>query len=84
MAQQARFPIHGIPDALDEHPQHESFLRTWRVPASAKLSIRKQLGLVGVQEQRLFPDLDHLADWLKKKCFCGERRYPHKGGDGSP
>lgn len=73
VAQQARFTIHGSDEPLDRYSGNESFLGHLTVPASSKERIRSQLARAGIAVHRLFPDLDHLAKWVKKKCFCGRR-----------
>ena len=79
VAQQSRFTIHGTRRPLDELDGQSSFLRRWMVPGGAKSSIAKQLSRAGILEHRLFPDLDHLAQWVESRCFCGQDPCPHQG-----
>lgn len=39
----------------------------WRIPASCKEKIRKELYDLGIHEWTLFPDIEHLANELKRK-----------------
>lgn len=62
MAQLSAFTIHGGPYALESLPERERFLLAFRIPAGAKLHLRKLLYVAGVRKSALFPDLDNLAD----------------------
>ena len=65
MVQLAQFTIHGTADPIEKLPNNEKFLAKMIVPSSAKKSLKALLGLFGISEATLFPDLEHLAKELR-------------------
>lgn len=63
-AQLGNFTIHGTREALDQQALRDRFLVEVRIPASSKLPLRTELGLLGVRRSTLFPDFANLAGEL--------------------
>lgn len=61
LIQQSKFTIHGADVSLDTLPAAHTFLRRFVIPAERKQEFRQSLALMGVREDTVFPDLDHLA-----------------------
>ena len=61
LQQQSVFTLHGTNTPLDQLPDHNFFLQSFTIPATAKELIFKNLLWLGIRESNLFPDLDHLA-----------------------
>lgn len=73
VVQQSTFTVHGCAAPLEELPGatagcngKAAFLRKYVIPGSAKPGLRKALATVGFTTARLFPDLEHLAEWLRE------------------
>jgi len=64
--QLSAFTIHGVNIPLNEHSLEESFLFRYEIPPKSKQLLRLELIDMGIRESNIFPDLDHLADELKK------------------
>lgn len=60
------FSIHGRSVPLNKHDGNEQFLIKFEIPPESKRSLRLDLIAFGIREANIFPDLDHLADELKK------------------
>jgi len=60
------FSIHGSKVPLNEYEGKDQFLIKFEIPPESKGMLRLKLISLGVRESSLFPDLDHLADELKK------------------
>ena len=69
MVQLSGFTIHGSRNPLDSLPKSDQFLVEYEIPATAKEKIKNQLGMVGIMEANLFPDLDHLASDLASRKY---------------
>jgi hypothetical protein len=69
MVQLSVFTLHGTDLSLNALPQSSRFLRQWRVPASAKCTLRKELKFLGIRESSVFPDLEHLANDIASTKF---------------
>ncbi len=61
IVQSAAFTVHGSQTPLDELPGCEQFLIKFEILAEHKTNLKELLGLLGVRESSLFPDLAHLA-----------------------
>ena len=61
LQQQSVFTFHGTPVPLNQLPECESFMRSFRIPAKDKNLLLKHLLWLGIRESSLFPDLDYLA-----------------------
>ena len=66
MVQLSHFTIHGVRRSLGELPFSRAFLTKFIVPAHAKEQLLAWLDLLGVRRSQLFPDLQNLADELKR------------------
>jgi hypothetical protein len=62
MVQLSVFTIHGRGMLVEEINEKETLLVKYRIPYSAKKSIRNELIRLGIRESNIFPDLDHLGD----------------------
>ncbi|MBY0561008.1 FRG domain-containing protein [Hyphomicrobium sp.] len=62
--QRGYFTFH-TPEARELTNDTNSTLRAYKIPAAAKVRIKKELELAGVNQFTVFGDLDHLAEWLK-------------------
>ncbi len=60
------FSIHGSRVPLNEYKGNDQFLIKFEIPPKSKQTLRLELVAVGIRESNIFPDLDHLADELKK------------------
>ena len=69
MVQQGRFTIHGTSTPLNRLPQTENYLAKFEVPDSARAYLRNDLVLLGIERHALFPDLQNLAEHVKKMTF---------------
>lgn len=61
LQQQSALTLHGTKVPLDQLPEKDNFLRSFRIPSCAKTLIYEDLLRLGIRESSLFPDLDHLA-----------------------
>lgn len=61
LQQQSVFTFHGTRVPLDKLPECDSFLKSFRIPATSKELLSKDLLRLGIRESSLLPDLDHLA-----------------------
>jgi hypothetical protein len=64
--QLSAFTIHGLNIPLNEYSGKELFLIKYEIPNKSKQLLRLELIDMGIRESNIFPDLDHLADELKK------------------
>lgn len=64
-AQQGLFLIQNVPISIDQQPGAEQFVRRYRVAAEAKRELLDQLDSLGINESRMFPDLEHLASHIR-------------------
>ncbi|MCH7915674.1 MAG: FRG domain-containing protein [Deltaproteobacteria bacterium] len=69
MVQLSGFTIHGSREPLDNLAKNEQFLAKYEILAKSKAKIKDQLGMVGIMEANLFPDLDHLASDLASRTY---------------
>ncbi len=69
MVQLSGFTIHGSRSPLGSINKGAQFLVKYEIPATAKKKIKNQLGMVGIMEANLFPDLDHLASDLASRTY---------------
>jgi hypothetical protein len=69
VAQTGRFTIHGRDDDIETHPDKDKYLRKFLIPAGRKGELRKRLDWMGVRRWNLFPDLQSLAEGLKRTDF---------------
>lgn len=76
LLQQGRYTIHGNPGDLVAAVGEAPYLGKWRVPATAKAYLKKQLEIMGVSRSLLFPDLASLAADMDAMAFGGQ-----EGGD---
>lgn len=60
------FTIHGRREPLNELPNADSYLLKFEIPAEAKKRLFNFLDLLGIRESNLFPDLEHLANYMAK------------------
>jgi hypothetical protein len=60
------FSIHGSRVPLNEYKGNDQFLIKFEIPPESKQSLRLELIALGIRESNIFPDLDHLADEMKK------------------
>lgn len=58
LIQQSRFTIHGAGVSIDALPSCGQYLRRFVIPGERKPEFRASMG---VREDTVFPDLDHLA-----------------------
>jgi hypothetical protein len=66
VAQSARYTIHGRSENLGSHAKADTFLLRYLIPERAKRSLRLMLMVLGVREEQLYPDLEHLAASLMR------------------
>ncbi|MBI4773739.1 MAG: FRG domain-containing protein [Deltaproteobacteria bacterium] len=64
--QLSAFTVHGANTPLNKHCGKESFLFKYEIPSKSKQLLRLELIGMGIRESNIFPDLDHLADELRK------------------
>ena len=69
MVQLSGFTIHGSRNPLDSLAESDQFLVKYEIQAKSKAKIKNQLGMVGITEANLFPDLDHLASDLASRKY---------------
>ena len=65
-AQLSTLTIHGSREPLERRKESERHLLKFVIPANEKPSLRMELVDLGIRESILFPDLDHLAEELKR------------------
>jgi len=51
---------------LDQLEDANSFLHKFTIPANAKEILKRDLYNIGIRDHNLFPDLEHLAAYLKQ------------------
>ena len=66
LLQQSCFTMHGPGIPIEALDYHDEILIRWDIPRTAKADIRSELSYLGVNESTLFPDLEHLAKFLKE------------------
>lgn len=71
-AQLGNFTIHGTREGLDQQAQRDQFLVQVHIPASSKIPLRTELGLLGVRQSTLFPDFASLAGELARLVVVNE------------
>lgn len=81
MVQLSSFTIHAKGQPLESLEEHASYLIKIRVDGSSKRTIRTRLAKLGITDSSLFPDLEHLAEDEKRRCFCLKKPCPHSSGD---
>jgi len=69
MVQQTLFTIHGRTDPLEEINFPLPCVLKYKVTSGSKIEINAFLQHLGIKKSYLFPDLDHLADEIKKINF---------------
>jgi hypothetical protein len=69
LIQQSTFTIHSTPQPIETISGAETFTRKFVIPAEFKRQIWRQLDSIGIQEDSLFPDLEHLARRLAQLRF---------------
>lgn len=69
VAQSGRFTLHGCDRSLESLSESGKYLRKFIIPGSEKSKLRQKLELMGVQLWNLFPDLQSLAEGLRKHEF---------------
>lgn len=80
LIQLACFTVHGDGTPL-EGIAGDALLRKVHVDAAAKHTIRRSLRKVGITASYLFPDLEHLAEDERSRCFCLRKPCPHSGAE---
>ena len=66
LVQLSTFTIHGTLKPLDQLEDANSFLHKFTIPANAKEILKRDLYNIGIRDHNLFPDLEHLAAYLKQ------------------
>jgi hypothetical protein len=61
VVQQSVFTIHGTEVPLDAHPKRDMFLRSFVVPAAARVTLAREVLGLGFTRASLFPDLENLS-----------------------
>jgi len=69
VAQAGRFTLHRCGDAIDKLPASHEYLRRFVVPGERKNALRTLLQTMGIERWSLFPDLQALADGLRRREF---------------
>ena len=69
LTQQSMFTVHAETLPLQGHDNAEGHLAWFRVPAALKPGLLAELRLLGVTDDYLFPDLEHLAQEVKNLTF---------------
>ena len=64
LIQGSTFTLHGVPSAINELPESESFISKLEIPPEAKPVLLETLEILGFDEATLFPDLDRLSSNL--------------------
>ena len=65
-AQQACFTVHRSSDAHLDGPGFEEYVHRIVIPAAAKERVRLQLTMLGITTGFVCPDLDHVAQSLRR------------------
>ena len=65
-AQQACFTVHRSSDAQLDGPDFEEYVHRIVIPAAAKERVRLQLTMLGITTGFVYPDLDHVAQSLRR------------------
>ena len=73
VAQQGLFTIHNCGIPLEQQDGYKELCIEFRIPSTAKGTLKKDLNALGINEMNLFPDLDNLAYYLSSVVF------PQKG-----
>lgn len=71
MVQQAEVTVHGTPTGIDELEGASDFVAKLLIPSQYKQRFRAQLVDSGFDSSQLFPDLDHLAENLRRQAEQG-------------
>lgn len=66
LIQSSRFTVHSTDKSLNLLEGNEEFCRKIRISLNGKKSILEALKIFGITEKYLFPDLDHLANDIRK------------------
>jgi hypothetical protein len=69
MMQSARFTVHGKKDALDDINELKNCIKKIKISKESKPNLYNWLYDIGIRQSYLFPDLDNLADEIKKLIF---------------
>ncbi|MCR9200440.1 MAG: FRG domain-containing protein [Planctomycetaceae bacterium] len=71
LAQQSHFTIHGSNSKCLEKScsETDNFLSSVVIRSKAKAGLLEELESMGISERTLFPDLDHLANFIKNARF---------------
>jgi hypothetical protein len=77
MIQLSCFTIHANATPLDGRPNSEAFLRKIVIDARSKHAVRASLKELGLTNSYLFPDLEHLAEEERNRCFCLKTPCPN-------
>ena len=63
--QQGFFTLHSSNVPLEQLPESSNFLTRIRVPRDLKRPLRELLHFLGINASTVFPDLQHLATWIR-------------------
>lgn len=77
MIQLSAFTVHTTGQPMESFEEHADYLVKITVDRKSKRLIRKTLSRLGICDSYLFPDLEHLASDLKRKCCCLIDPCPH-------
>jgi hypothetical protein len=69
LVQLSCFTLHDSLVPLEDVENSSAFLRKFTIPATAKHQLAQDLHLLGVLLPGLFPDLEHLSEYLSKLFF---------------
>ena len=64
LLQQSAFTIHGSPKPLETFDGFEKYLLKFLVPPEIKSKLLSTLDALGINESTLFPELEHLANYV--------------------
>jgi hypothetical protein len=70
LVQQSAFTIHATHTPIEAMPNADVFVNKYTIPAASKPLIRAELNSIGIQLHTLFPDLEHLAEYLADLHFA--------------
>ena len=65
--QQSAFTIHGSPKPLEDYVGIDKCLLKFVIPSKLKAGILTILNTIGINESTIFPELEHLANYINKE-----------------
>ena len=69
LVQRAAVTWHGTPDAMETGPRSSEFLVRVEIPHEKRPGFLADVERLGINEAFLFPDLEHVAAWLRSRKF---------------